>query len=82
MKKIKILIADDHSLVREGLTKILELEKDFEVVGQASNGLETLKKIRELNPDILLLDINMPIMGGLATLRKINEDESDLEYLK
>lgn len=75
MKKIKILIADDHSLVREGLTKILELEKDFEVVGQASNGLETLKKIRELNPDILLLDINMPIMGGLATLRKINEEE-------
>lgn len=75
MGRIKILIADDHSLVREGLMKILELEEDFEVVGQASNGLETIERIKELNPDVLLLDINMPVMGGLATLRKINEEK-------
>jgi DNA-binding NarL/FixJ family response regulator len=61
--------------VREGLMKILELEEDFEVVGQASNGLETIERIKELNPDVLLLDINMPVMGGLATLRKINEEK-------
>ena len=74
MKKIKILIADDHSLVREGLKQILELEQDFQVVGQAANGLETLDKIKELNPDVLLLDINMPVMGGIPTLRKIKEE--------
>lgn len=74
MKKIKILIADDHSLVREGLKRILELEEDFEVVGQAANGFETLEKIKELHPDVLLLDINMPIMGGIPTLRKIKEE--------
>ncbi len=71
MKKIRILIADDHSLVREGLKQILELEEDFEVIGQASNGLETLERIKELNPDVLLLDINMPVMGGIPTLKKL-----------
>ena len=74
MRKIKILIADDHSLVREGLKQILELEDDFEVVGQASNGLETIDKIKELNPDVLLLDINMPVMSGIDALRKIKDE--------
>ncbi|NLM43316.1 MAG: response regulator transcription factor [Clostridiales bacterium] len=74
MNKIKILIADDHSLVREGIKQLLELEEDFQVVGQAANGLETLEKIRELQPDVLLLDINMPVLGGIPTLRRINEE--------
>ncbi len=74
MKKIKILIADDHSLVREGLKQILELEEDFMVVGQASNGIETIDRIKELNPDVVLLDINMPVMSGIAALRKIKEE--------
>ena len=74
MKKIKILIADDHSLVREGLKQLLELEDDFEVVGQASSGLETIDRIKELKPDVLLLDINMPVMSGIAALRKIKEE--------
>jgi len=81
MKKIKILIADDHSLVREGLKQILELEEDFEVVGQASNGIETLEKIKELHPDVLLLDINMPIMGGIPTLRKIKEENIQVKVV-
>lgn len=79
MKKIKILIADDHSLVREGLKQILELEEDFEVIGQASNGLETLERIKELKPDVLLLDINMPIMGGIPTLKKIKEENINIK---
>ena len=74
MNKIKILIADDHSLVREGIKKILELEEDFCIVGQASNGLETIDKIKELEPDVLLLDINMPVMSGIDALRKIEEE--------
>ncbi len=81
MVRIRILIADDHSLVREGLTKILELEEEFEIVGHASNGLEALEKIKEKKPDILLLDINMPVMGGLATLRKINEEKLKIKTI-
>ncbi len=74
MEKIRILIADDHSIVREGLKQLLELEPDFEVVGQASNGMETIQKVKELDPDVLLLDINMPVMNGIKALRKLKED--------
>lgn len=74
MKKIRILIADDHSIVREGLKQLLELEEDFEVVGQASNGMETIERVKELNPDVLLLDINMPVMNGIKALKKLKED--------
>lgn len=79
MNKIKILIADDHSLVREGIKQLLELEEDFQVVGQASNGIETLEKIRELHPDVLLLDINMPVLGGIPTLKRIKEEKLNVK---
>jgi len=74
VNRIRILIADDHSIVREGLKQLLELEEDFEVVGQASNGVETIEKVKELNPDVLLLDINMPVMNGIKALKKLKED--------
>ena len=75
MDKIRIMIADDHSIVREGLKQLLELEPDFEVVAQASNGMETVQKVQEMKPDVLLLDINMPVMNGIKALKKIREDE-------
>jgi DNA-binding NarL/FixJ family response regulator len=71
---ISILIADDHSIVREGLKQLLDLEEDFRVIGQASNGLETVEQVKQLQPDVLLLDINMPIMNGINALRKIKEE--------
>ncbi|MGE5631264.1 MAG: response regulator [Caulobacteraceae bacterium] len=74
MDTIRILIADDHSIVREGLKQLLELEEDFKVVGQASNGMETIQKVKELKPDVLLLDINMPVMNGIKALKKLKED--------
>lgn len=74
MNTISILIADDHSIVREGLKQLLDLEEDFRVVGQASNGVETIEKVKDLNPDVLLLDINMPIMNGINALKKIKEE--------
>lgn len=74
MNTISILIADDHSIVREGLKQLLELEEDFKVIGQASNGVETIEKVKQLNPDVLLLDINMPVMNGINALRKIREE--------
>ena len=71
MDRIKVLIADDHALFREGLGMLLAQQDDIQVVGEAKNGLETLNQVEALQPDILLLDILMPELGGLEVLPKI-----------
>ncbi len=68
---IKILIVDDHKIVREGIKSMLEQETGFEVVGQASNGREALLSIPDTNPDVVIMDINMPDMNGTEATRKI-----------
>ena len=68
---IRLLIADDHPIVRDGLKKLLLLEDDFEVIGEAGDGREVLDKVRELDPDVLLLDLRMPNLDGLATLQAL-----------
>jgi len=78
---IRILIADDHSMVREGLKQLLELEGDLEVVGEASNGIETLETIKLTKPDVLLLDVNMPVMNGLEILAKIKQEKISVKVL-
>lgn len=70
-KQIKIIIADDHSMIREGLKQLLELDGDIQVVGEVGNGEECLKQIEKLNPDVVLLDINMPVMDGITMLEKL-----------
>jgi two-component system, NarL family, nitrate/nitrite response regulator NarL len=70
-KAIRILIADDHPILREGLRKLLEAEDDFVVAGEASNGDETLQMTRELEPDMLLLDLTMPGVPCLEVLRSL-----------
>lgn len=72
-KAIKIMIADDHALIREGIKQILELESDISVIGQASNGEEAFDMAAELNPEVILLDINMPKLNGIETLRKFKD---------
>ena len=72
-KIIKVIIADDHALIREGIKQILELENDIVVIGQASNGEEAFTMATELDPDIILLDINMPKLNGIETLRKLRK---------
>ena len=67
-EQIKIVIADDHSMIREGLRQLLELDGDVLVVGEAENGKECLDVIENVKPDVLLLDINMPVMNGLKML--------------
>jgi two-component system, NarL family, nitrate/nitrite response regulator NarL len=68
---IRILIADDHPIVRDGLRKLLLLEDDFEVVGEACDGREVLDKVQEMDPDVLLLDLRMPNLDGLSTLQAL-----------
>ncbi len=72
MSKIRILIADDHSIVREGVRMILDSEDDFEVVGEASTGREALEEARRLRPDVVVMDISMPDMTGIEATGKIS----------
>ena len=65
MQKIRVLVVDDHTIVRDGICALLALTGDMEVVGEAANGSEALKIVKELEPDVALMDIAMPIMGGL-----------------
>jgi DNA-binding NarL/FixJ family response regulator len=73
---VRILIADDHPIVRHSLKKLLALESDFEIVGEAGDGREVLDKVRQLDPDILLLDIRMPNLNGLAILKTLQRFNS------
>ncbi|SEI86844.1 two component transcriptional regulator, LuxR family [Propionispira arboris] len=68
---IKILIADDHALLRQGIKKVLNFEEDLEVIGEAEDGQDALAKTMVLQPDILLLDLNMPILSGLDVTRQL-----------
>ena len=74
MNKIKIMIVDDHTLVRDGMRALLELVDDFEVVGEAANGKEAYEKIGGLLPDIVLMDLAMPIMNRLEATRRIRKE--------
>ncbi|MDZ8239666.1 MAG: response regulator transcription factor [Nostoc sp. ChiQUE01a] len=70
---IKVLLVDDQSLIRQGLRALLELEPDLEIVGEAENGEEAINFVAELQPDVVLLDIRMPIMDGVAATREIQK---------
>src|SRR5829696_2270441 len=67
---IRILIADDHPIVRDGLTAVLSTQADFEIVGTAGDGEEVLRRVPSLRPDVLLLDLEMPRLDGVATLHR------------
>jgi len=70
-EKITVLIADDHLVVRQGLRTFLELHDDIEVVGEASNGAEAVEQVRQLQPDVVLMDLVMPEMDGVAATQQI-----------
>lgn len=71
---IRILVADDHAIFRDGLRKLLEVTDEVEIIGEASNGVECTKMLQKLKPDILLLDLRMPEKDGLGVLEEVNFD--------
>ncbi|MGM0922951.1 MAG: response regulator [Bacillota bacterium] len=77
----KVLIVDDHMVVREGLKLILETNEKYEVIGEAENGKTALQLIERTKPDIILMDLNMPIMSGLDTIRALNDKEVSIPII-
>ncbi len=78
---IRILLVDDHAVVRQGLKMFLGLDPDLEVVGEAENGEEAIRLTRELNPDVVLMDLLMPVMDGIAAIAVIRRDLPDTEVI-
>lgn len=76
-KSASIMLVDDHPLLRKGLSQLIELEEDLEVIAEASNGTEAIKIAQEVQPDLILLDLNMQGMDGLDTLKAMRESGVD-----
>lgn len=79
--RIKVLITDDHVVVREGLAAMLAREKDIEVVGEAVNGQQAIEKARELRPDIILMDLRMPEVDGIEAMRRIKPENPHIKFI-
>jgi DNA-binding NarL/FixJ family response regulator len=81
MSRIRLVVVDDHALFRRGLISLLEEMNEFQILGEASNGQDALQVIEKVKPDIVLLDINMPILDGIQTLAEIRKTNQDLKVL-
>lgn len=80
-KKVRILLVDDHNLFRSGVKALLMRQPDFEVVGEAADGLEGYKRAKQLRPDVVLLDLDMPGIGGREAVRMLTEELPDVHVL-
>ena len=78
---IRLMIADDHSIFRDGLKKLIETQPDFTLVGEASDGIEAVKRARELKPDVLTLDLSMPRMSGLEVAAELNRTQAGVRII-
>lgn len=78
---IRVLIVDDHKVVRQGLRLFLRVDPDIEIVGEAANGAEAVERVRQLAPDVVLMDILMPVMDGIAATAAIRKEHPEIEVL-
>src|SRR6201981_2317747 len=78
---IRILLVDDHPILKQGLKTLLEGHSDWQVIGEAADGAEALEKAKNLNPDVMVLDVTMPRMNGLEACRLLRRQSPDLEIL-
>jgi DNA-binding NarL/FixJ family response regulator len=81
MPKLRVLLADDHAVVREGLKSLVNAQSDMEVVGEAADGAEALAKARALRPDVLVIDVSMPEMTGAQTAEVLKAERPDIKVL-
>lgn len=79
--KLRILLAEDHEIVREGLRSLVNAQPDMEVIGEASNGQAAIERARELGPDIIIMDVSMPRMNGLQATGKLKQDFPNIKVL-
>jgi DNA-binding NarL/FixJ family response regulator len=81
MKKLRILLADDHKIVREGLRTLINSQPDMQVVGEAANGKEVLVKARELKPDVVVMDLSMPELNGLQATERLKAERPEMKVV-
>ncbi len=81
MKEIKVIIADDHPLVRQGIRKVLQLEPAIKVVAETTNGKDTVAMAKKLQPDVILMDINMPLINGMEATKIIKKEMPQVKIL-
>src|ERR687891_1673219 len=81
MEPIKILVVDDHEVVRDGISVMMGRQQDFAVVGEASNGLEAIEKVQDLRPDVVLMDLRMSQMDGVQAMRRIRAEDASVKFI-
>ncbi len=81
MNKIRVLLADDHTILRDGIRALLDDQADIEVIGEAEDGLSTVKMVAKLKPDLVIMDIAMPLLNGLEATRQIQRDYPQVKVL-
>ncbi|MEN6305974.1 MAG: response regulator transcription factor, partial [Armatimonadia bacterium] len=78
---IRIVVADDHQIIRQGLRMLFDSEADMELVGEAENGEQAVQLAAELSPDIVVMDIGMPVMDGFAATRQLQAEQPDIKVV-